>query len=287
MRAELALPTSPARVRLSRLGKDGLAYLLLIVVSIVAAFPFYYMVALSLSSPEEVYHFPPPLLPQVLLFSNYLRVWEAAPFGRFLFNSLVVACVVAAAHIFFDSLAGFVFAKYRFPGRDFLFMAIVSTLILPFFVRMIPLYLISAQLGWVNTYQGLTMPFIMSGYGIFLMRQFIKPIPNELLEAARADGCGEFGIYWRIILPQCKPVLATDGLFTFIYQWNNFLWPLIITTTMDMKTLPLGLILFQQEQWVQWNYMAGGALILFLPALLMFLLAQRYFVQGIVLSGMK
>lgn len=287
MRAELALPTSPARVRLSRLGKDGLAYLLLIVVSIVAAFPFYYMVALSLSSPEEVYHFPPPLLPQVLLFSNYLRVWEAAPFGRFLFNSLVVACVVAAAHIFFDSLAGFVFAKYRFPGRDFLFMAIVSTLILPFFVRMIPLYLISAQLGWVNTYQGLTMPFIMSGYGIFLMRQFIKPIPNELLEAARADGCGEFGTYWRIILPQCKPVLATDGLFTFIYQWNNFLWPLIITTTMDMKTLPLGLILFQQEQWVQWNYMAGGALILFLPALLMFLLAQRYFVQGIVLSGMK
>lgn len=287
MRAELALPAKTARVRFSRLGKDGLIYLLLIVVGIIAAFPFYYMVALSLSSMEEIFHFPPPLVPKELLFSNYVRVWNSAPFGRFLVNSLIVACSVSAAHIFFDSLAGFVFAKYRFRGRDPLFMAIVSTLILPFFVRMIPLYLISAQLGWVNTYQGLTMPFIMSGYGIFLMRQFIQPIPNELLEAGRSDGCGEFGIYWRIILPQCKPVLATDGLFTFIYQWNNFLWPLIITTTLEMKTLPLGLILFNQEQWVQWNYMAGGALILFMPALLMFLLAQRYFVQGIVLSGMK
>ncbi|MHB1134779.1 MAG: carbohydrate ABC transporter permease, partial [Chloroflexota bacterium] len=202
-------------------------------------------------------------------------------------NSLTVACGVAVMHMFFNSLAGFVFAKYNFRGRDMLFMAIISTLILPFFVRMIPLYLIAAQLGWVNTYQGLILPFVMSGYGIFLMRQFIKPIPRELMEAARSDGCGEFGIYWRIILPQCKPVLATDGLFTFIYQWNNFLWPLIITTTMEMKTLPLGLIMFKQEQWVQWNYMAGGALILFVPALMMFLLAQRYFVQGIVLSGMK
>jgi multiple sugar transport system permease protein len=287
MQGQLTIHRQSVRTRLSGLSKKTLAYALLIIVGIIAAFPFYYMVALSLSSPEEVYHFPPPLLPQELLFSNFVRVWEAAPFGRFLINSLIVALVVSAAHIFFDSLAGFVFAKYRFRGRDPLFMAIVSTLILPFFVRMIPLYLISAQLGWVNTYQGLTMPFIMSGYGIFLMRQFIKPIPNELLEAARSDGCGEFGIYWRIILPQCKPVLATDGLFTFIYQWNNFLWPLIITTTLEMKTLPLGLILFHQEQWVQWNYMAGGALILFLPALLMFLLAQRYFVQGIVLSGMK
>ena len=287
MRAEVAIPGVTARTKLSRLGTEALSYLLLIVVSIIAAFPFYYMVSLSLSSMEEIFHFPPPLVPKELLFSNYLRVWEAAPFGRYIWNSLFVATSIAAAHMFFDSLAGFFFAKYRFPGRDFLFMAIISTMILPFFVRMIPLYLISAQLGWVNTYQGLVLPFVMSGYGIFLMRQFIKPIPNELLEAARSDGCGEFGIYWRIILPQCKPVLATDGLFTFIYQWNNFLWPLIITTTADMKTLPLGLILFKQEQWVQWNYIAGGGLILFLPALLMFLLAQRYFVQGIVLSGMK
>ncbi|MDA8218123.1 MAG: carbohydrate ABC transporter permease [Dehalococcoidales bacterium] len=287
MQAATPVRTLKTRSPLAEFAKKALIYLVLIAVGVVMAFPFYYMVSLSLSSMEEIFNFPPPLIPKELLFSNYLRVWEAAPFERYMFNSLLVACSVAAAHMFFDSLAGFVFAKYRFPGRDAMFMAIVSTLILPFFVRMIPLYLIAAKLGWVNTYQGLIFPFVMSGYGIFLMRQFIKPIPNELLEAARSDGCGEFGTYWRIVLPQCKPVLATDGLFTFIYQWNNFLWPLIITTTVEMKTLPLGLVLFKQEQWVQWNYMAGGALILFLPALLMFLLAQRYFVQGIVLSGMK
>lgn len=141
--------------------------------------------------------------------------------------------------------------------------------------------------NWLNTYQALIIPFIMSAYGIFLMRQFIQPLPLELIDAARIDGCSEFGVYWRIILPQVKPALATLGLFTFLSHWDELLWPLVTVNTTDMRTMPIGLTMFNQEFTTQWQYVAAGAMVLFIPALILFLITQRYFVRGIVLSGLK
>jgi len=255
---------------------------------VVMIIPFVYMVSLSLSSDSEIFHFPPPLVPETLMFSNAIRAWNSAPFFRYFINTVIVAGSITALHLFFDPLAGYTFAKFRFFGRDKLFMLIISTsLMIPFFVRMIPLYIIVSRLGWTDTYFGLIIPFIMHGYGIFLMRQFIMPIPNDYIDSARIDGCTEFGIFWRIITPMCKPALITDGLFTFIYNWNAFLWPLIVINSPDMRTLTLGLLAFRQEHFIQWNLMAVGALFLFLPAFMVFLLAQRYFVRGVVMSGLK
>lgn len=250
--------------------------------------PFVYMVSLSLCSDSEIFHFPPPLVPEKLMFSNAIRAWDSAPFFWYFINTVIVAGSITTLHLFFDPLAGYTFAKFRFFGRDKLFMLIISTsLMIPFFVRMIPLYIIVSRLGWTDSYFGLILPFIMHGYGIFLMRQFIMPIPNDYIDSARIDGCTEFGIFLRIILPMCKPALITDGLFTFIYNWNAFLWPLIVINSPNMRTLTLGLLVFRQEHFIQWNLMAVGALFLFLPAFMVFLVAQRYFVRGVVMSGLK
>ncbi len=158
---------------------------------------------------------------------------------------------------------------------------------IPFFIRMIPLYVLTARMGWLNTYQGLIVPFAMSAYGIFLMRQFIRPIPSELIDAARIDGCSEIGIYWRIVLPQVKPALATLALLTFVFQWNEFLWPLVVVSSTEMRPITTGLTLFNQEFFTQWNMTATGGVILFVPSLVLFLFTQRYFVRSVMLAGMK
>jgi len=158
---------------------------------------------------------------------------------------------------------------------------------IPFFVRMIPLYIMMARLNWLDTYHGLITPFLMSAYGIFLMRQFMIPIPTELMDAGRIDGCSEFGIYWRIVLPQVRPALATLALLTFIFQWNEFIWPLIVVQTTAMRPVTTGLTLFNQEYFTQWNYTATGAVIIFIPSFLLFLFTQRFLVRGVVLSGLK
>ncbi|MGQ9629491.1 MAG: carbohydrate ABC transporter permease [bacterium] len=262
-------------------------YVVLSFFVVVMIFPFLYLISLSLQSDKEIFAFPPKLIPERPLFSNFLRVWRGAPFARFILNSLIVAGAITVSHLFFDPLAGYVFAKFRFPGRDFLFMSILGTLMIPFFLRMIPLFYMFVQVRWVNTYQSLIIPFAMSGFGIFFMRQFILPLPNDLIEAARIDGCPEFSILIRIILPLCKPAIATLALFTFVFQWNEFLWPLIITSSLEMRTLSVGLTLFSREYFTQWNLVAPGAVILFIPGFLLFLFAQKYFVKGIALSGLR
>jgi multiple sugar transport system permease protein len=164
---------------------------------------------------------------------------------------------------------------------------LLATLMVPFFVRMIPLYVMMANLGWLNSYQALITPFLMDAFGIFLMRQFIQPIPDDLIAAARIDGASELRIYLRIILPQVRPALAVLGLFTFVFQWNEFLWPLVATTTESMRTIPVGLTLFNQEYFTLWHLTAAGSVILFVPTALLFLFSQRYFVRGITLTGLK
>ncbi|GHO46140.1 carbohydrate ABC transporter permease [Ktedonospora formicarum] len=262
-------------------------YVVMILLAALAILPLLYMVSLSLQSDAETFSGVPILLPAIPQFQNYLIIWQKAPFARFFLNSLIVAGTITLSHLFFDPLAGYVFAKFRFPLKNVLFLLILGTMMIPFFVRMIPLYILMAQLNWLDTYQAMITPFLMSAFGIFLMRQFIQPLPFELIDAARLDGCSEFGIYWRIILPQVRPALATLGLFTFIFQWDDFIWPLIVVNSTEMRTMPIGLTLFNQEYFTQWNYTATGAVVLFVPILILFLFTQKYFVKGISLSGMK
>lgn len=262
-------------------------YGVLAVCVIVAIFPFLYMISLSLQSDADLYSGVPIIIPSVLQFTNYVDIWQKAPFARFVINSFIIASGITALHLIFDPLVGYVFAKMHFAGKNFLFGALLSTLMLPFFIRMIPLYILTAKLGMLNTYQGLIMPFAMSAYGIFLMRQFILPVPDELIDAARMDGAGDLRIFFDIILPQLKPALATVGLLTFVFQFNEFLWPLIVASTTEMRPITTGLTLFNQEFFTQWNLTATGGLILFLPSFLLFILMQRYFVRSVMMSGLK
>ncbi len=263
------------------------AYVVLVTLGLVTVLPLLYMIVLALQSDAEVQSGDPVLWPAELQWGNFTRLFEAAPFGRFFVNSFVMAGAITVAHLVFDPLVGYVFAKMDFPGKRIAFIAVLSTLMVPFFVRMLPIYSIFASLGWIDTYQGLIVPFLMDAYGIFLMRQFIRPLPDELIEAARVDGAGEFRIYLRVILPQCKPALAVLGLFTFVFQWNEFLWPLIATSRTEMRTLPIGLTLFNQEYFTQWNLTAAGALLLFVPTAVFFVITQKFLVEGIALSGLK
>jgi multiple sugar transport system permease protein len=263
------------------------AYVVLVALGLVTVLPLLYMIVLALQSDGEVQSGDPVLWPEQLHWDNFTRLFEAAPFGRFFVNSFVMAGAITVSHLIFDPLVGYVFAKMDFPGKRIAFVAVLSTLMVPFFVRMLPIYSIFASLGWIDSYQGLIVPFLMDAYGIFLMRQFIRPLPDELIEAARVDGAGEFRIYLRVILPQCKPALAVLGLFTFVFQWNEFLWPLIATSRTEMRTLPIGLTLFNQEYFTQWNLTAAGALILFVPTAIFFVITQKFLVEGIALSGLK
>jgi len=266
----------------------ALAGLLVLAALVVTLFPFAYMVSLSVSSDVEVQRFPPPLFPAELRWSNFARVWSSVPLPRYLGNSLVVATTIACSTTLLGSMAGYAFAKLRFPLRDALFWVVVGiSMMIPFFVRMIPLYIMEAKLGWLNTYHGYIVPWLMNGYSVFLTRQAIKPIPNDFLDAARIDGASEARIYARVIVPLARPALVTVFLFTFVFQWNEVFWPLIVTDSVEMRTLPLGLLLFRKEYDFEWNLIAAGALILFVPILALFLASQRFFLKGMMESGLK
>ncbi|MET0530277.1 MAG: carbohydrate ABC transporter permease [Microvirga sp.] len=267
--------------------RPALSYLVLVLSAAFCVMPFLYMLSLSLQSDAELFSGVPVLIPAELQFLNYSTIWERAPFGRFIVNSLIIAGGITLLHLVFDPLVGYVFAKLNFPGKKIIFGLVLSTLMIPFFIRLIPLYIITAEFGWLNTYPGLIMPFAMSAYGIFLMRQFIAPVPNELLDAARIDGCSEFRIYWQIVLPQVRPALATLALLTFVFQWNEFLWPLVVVSTTEMRPITTGLTLFNQEMFTQWNLTSAGGVLLFFPSLALFLFTQRYLVRSVMLAGMK
>lgn len=262
-------------------------YALLVLASGLTIIPLLYMIALSLQTEGETLSGEAVLLPDSPQWGNYATLFDEAPFGSFIVNSLVVAGGITLAHLIFDPLVGYVFAKFDFPFRNTLFVAILATLMIPLFVRMIPLYVMMSNMGWLNSYQALILPFLMDGFGIFLMRQFIQPIPDDLIHAGRVDGASEFTIYWRIVLPQARPALAVLGLFTFVFQWNEFLWPLVATTTEDMRTIPVGLTLFNQENFTLWHLTAAGSVIMFVPTALILIFSQRYFVRGIALTGLK
>lgn len=262
-------------------------YVVMALCVVLAIGPFIYMISLSLQSDADLMSGVPIIIPPVLQFSNYVDIWQKAPFARFVLNSFIIAGGITLLHLIFDPLVGYVFAKMEFPGKRFMFGAVLATLMLPFFVRMIPLYILTAKMGLLNTYPGLIIPFAMSAYGIFLMRQFIQPIPDDLIDAARIDGAGDIRIFVLIVLPQLRPALATLALLTFVFQFNEFLWPLIVVSTTEMRPITTGLTLFNQEFFTAWNLTATGGVILFLPSFVLFLFAQRYFVRSVMMSGIK
>lgn len=268
-------------------GARGVGLAVVLVICTLTVIPLLYMISLSLQSDADILAGNPVLWPAHLHFDNYQRLFEQVPYARFFLNSVIMAGLITIAHLVLDPIAGYAFAKFSFPFRRTLFVVVLSTLMIPFFVRMIPVYVIFSQLGWLNTYQGLVVPFLCDAYGIFLMRQFLSALPDELIDAGRADGAGEFRIFVRIILPQAKPALAVLALFTFVFQWNNFLWPLLATSTTDMRTMPVGLTLFNQEFFTQWNLTAAGSVVLFIPTAVLFFFTQRYLVRGVALTGLK
>lgn len=262
-----------------------LLHIAVVASAIAFLFPFFWMVSNAIRSNGEVLATPPRLLPSEVQWGNFLEAWVNLPFGRFFINSTFVAGTITLITLVVSSLAGYAFARMRFPGRNSLFLVYLSTLMVPQSVLVIPLFLLMSRLGWVDTYQGLILPVAFSSFGTFLMRQFFLTIPVELEEAARIDGASQIRILLSIFTPLATPALGLLALFTFTAQWNSFLWPLIVVNGTDHATIPLGLTLFQGQHGTQWNYLMAGAAISMLPGLTLTLLLQRYVFRGIAISS--
>jgi multiple sugar transport system permease protein len=290
----LPVPTAPRSSRRASMRKrrrvgNVVAVLGASVIGVAFLLPFLWMVSSSLKDLSEIYEFPPRLIPSTIHVENYLDAWNALPFSVFFRNSFVVALVTTVGVVFTSSLAGYSFARLRYPGRDQIFLAYLATMMIPFPVLMVPLFVIMRNLGLVDSLWALILPAIFTPAGTFLMRQFILTLPRELEEAARVDGCGYFGIYWRIVLPLMKPVIATLAIFTFLGSWNEFLWPLITINSIENKTLPLGLTMFQSQLSgrTPWHLVMASATFTIVPVLILFVAGQKYYVRGIVTSGLK
>jgi len=259
----------------------------LVILSLVMLFQLFWLFSSAFKPLGETLLWPPRLLPIKFRPQNYIEAWRMSNFSRVLLNSGVVTVATTALSVLINSMAGYGFAKFRFPGRNILFALVLGTLMVPFQVIMVPLFFILRDLDWLNTYHGLVMPRVADAFGIFLMRQFIQSIPSELTEAARIDGASEFTIFWRIVLPLCKPAVAVLAIFTFMWRWNDLLWPLVAVTSQDMYTVQLALANFQREFFVEWHYLMALTSVSILPIMALFLRFQRYFVAGITLSGIK
>ncbi|MGH7476915.1 MAG: carbohydrate ABC transporter permease [Longimicrobiales bacterium] len=249
--------------------------------------PLLWMISASFMAPGESTRFPPPLLPDAPTLEHYRELFIRLDLGRYAFNSALIALGVTAISLLFNSLAGYAFAKLEFRGRDRLFTLLLAGLVIPVQVAMLPLFLLMRELGLVNTYWGVIVPMMATIFGIFLVRQFALSIPDELLEAARVEGAGELRIYVSVVLPLLRPILVTLAVFTFMTAWNDFMWPLIVLTDQDMFTLPVALANLSGEHYQDTELMMAASVLTTLPVLLLFLLAQRYYVEGIMLGSIK
>jgi ABC-type glycerol-3-phosphate transport system permease component len=284
----------------TKLLKGAALYTLLIVLALIFVFPFVWSFLTSVKSTTEVFD-DGIMLPSVWRFDNYIQAIQSYNLLRYLFNSTYVSVVVAVAQLVLASTAGFAFARLQFPGRDLLFVAVVATLMVPSQATLVPLFVLVKQwpllgdnniwgqggFGMLDSYWALTVPLFATAYGTFLLRQFFLTLPADLEDAARIDGTSEFGIYWRIALPLSGPALATLAIFSFQNMFNDFVWPLVTTRSDVMKTIQVGLAQFRREGTTDWTLLMAGTMIATIPILLVFMLGQRYFTQGIALTGIK
>jgi multiple sugar transport system permease protein len=262
-------------------------YAVLAIVALSMLIPFLWMISTSLMDDLEVYQFPPKFIPSIVRWSNYTEAMTLQPFGRFFVNSMLVAGISVIGQLLFCSMAAYAFARLRFPGRDRLFAVYLGTMMIPAMVTIIPAFLIVSSFGWVNTYWALFTPTLSSVWGIFLLRQFFLTIPRELEDAARVDGASDLLIFFRVILPLSRPALATLAIFTFMGSWKDFLWPLIVTNRVDMRTVEVGIANFNSLYATDWPHQMAAAVVVMLPIIIVFLIAQKYFVRGITLTGLK
>jgi multiple sugar transport system permease protein len=251
-----------------------------------AVIPFLWMVTTSLKPSNQVYN-PPYLLPVHFEWQNYAEAWNEAPFGRFYLNSAIMAVAITSGQLVLSSLAAYAFARLHFPGRDLLFFVFLGTMMVPIYVTLIPAYLIVHHLGWINTYQALIVPRLVSVFGIFLLRQYYLTIPTELDEAALMDGASRLTVWWRVLLPLSQPALAALGIFAFLFAWNDLLWPLVVTKDIGMRTVQLGLAMFRGRYEFRWTLLMAGTVTATLPSIVVFLLARRRFVESIALTGLR
>lgn len=268
--------------------RDVIIRALLALGALVMVGPFVWMLVSSFKTGHEILRIPPTFWPERPSLENYRTVVTTVPFFRYYMNSLVVAAAVTTVVILTSSLAGYVFAKYSFPCKEALFMVVLSTLMVPFELVMVPLYLMMLKMRLTNTYWALILPGCVRVIGIYMMRQFMTDIPSELMEAGRIDGCSEFRIFWTIMLPQVKPAIATLSIFTFMTSWNDYLWPLIAVDSMELRTLPVGLAMLTTKQYMtRFDLSMAGATLAVAPAVIVFLVFQKYFVSGISMTGIK
>jgi len=263
-------------------------YIFLIVATVTMLLPYYWMLITSVKPLKEIQTYPPKFYVENPTIQPYKDLFRLIPMGRHLFNSLFVCSAVVLFKVFACSLAGYAFAKHKFWGREFIFMLFLASLMIPWQVNIIPGFILIKKLGWINTYKGLIIPTLGWGaFGIFLSRQYIYSIPNDLIDAARIDGCSEFRIYRSVILPLIKPVLATLAIFTFIQQWGNLVWPLVITTSREMKTIPVALATLSSQTSSNFDMLMAAAVVATLPMLLVFLMFQKYIIKGVALTELK
>jgi multiple sugar transport system permease protein len=270
-----------------------LLYLALIATSVVMIGPFYWMLGTSLKPAGDVFASPPKWIPNPATLRNYRDVFTLLPFGRYLLNSVVVTGTIVILNVIFGTAAAYAFAKLKFPGRNVIFFALLITLMVPFQVNLIPLYRMMVTLHRINqhlgvdTYFGLIAPSAVSIFGVFLMRQFLKSIPDEVLDSARLDGASEFRIVRSIIFPLAAPGMATLAIFTFLTAWNDFLWPLIVTNSDQIRTLPVGLALLARRNTVNWGDTMAGTALAAGPMILVFIVLQRRFIEGLTAGSVK
>lgn len=289
---ETAYSTQTFMLKISQQDKTRLQtiliYLVLGSIALIMLFPLLWLVSTSFkSSTENIFQFPPQLIPQAPTFQNFITVWQTNPFGVYLLNSTLVAVLTVGLNLIFCSLAAYPLARLQFWGREVIFNTIVATIMIPFQIVMIPLYILTVQLGLKNSYLGVIFPSIASAFGIFLLRQAFQGVPKELEEAARMDGCSDLGIWWHVMLPAVRPALITLGIFVFIGSWSDFLWPLIVLDRPEMYTLPLGVAKLAGTFSLDWRLIAAGSVISIAPVLIFFGFLQRYIVPTDLSSGVK
>lgn len=267
--------------------KQTLLRLVLIGIGVIMLFPFLWMLSGSFKSSDLVMQYPPALIPQVFHFENYVRVFYDIPFGRYMVNSLLVAGTVTVAALMFHSMAGYALACLSFPGRNAIFVGMLSTMMIPFYSIMVPLFILCRNLGWIDTYQGLIIPWIPHAFGIFLFRQSFLTFPKDLKDAATIDGCNPLGVFFRIAMPTSQSLMAALGIIFFISNWDRFLWPLLITNSPEMRTIQLGIVQFKGQYVVNWHLILAAAVVGCIPTLLLFIVLQNRIVEGIKTTGIK
>lgn len=277
----------PVRRRARPRASSVVIWLLLVAGAVVMTFPLYWMLVTALRPRGEIFTKEFDLFPDEISWGNFAEAWQKLPWEQYYANSFVIVALAVPLTVTINLLAGYAFAKYKFPGRDVIFLLTLSTLMIPIQVIMVPEFLIVSKLGWVDSWWGVVIPRAAEAFGLFMVRQFMRSIPDELIESARLDGAGEFAIFRKIVLPLSWPVIAVLTIFTFMWRWNDFAWPLVVLQEQTAYTVPLGLNLMKGQYYADWTGIMSMSLLSIIPLMIVFVFFQRHFIQGIASTGLK